>query len=217
MIRGFCGEVGSGKTLSAIHELSPWLEKGYRIVSNIPFQSSFPVFSPRGTIQRKNPFKLITQSVTVISDLDAFLYEFTNATKTLFFIDEAGAWMDAYAWESINREVYHRFYQHRKYEIHLLYTAQDFMTVAKRLRVMTNDVVECECVLRTPRDKNIPYSKGTPILLRQITYSPRFFNFQTYSLELEKKYILRRSFLFPWHLKKIFSMYDTKQDVSKGL
>lgn len=217
MIKAYCGDVGSGKTLSVIAELLPWLKMGYRVVSNIPISSVHPVLAVKEMWARKNIFKLVRSEAVCIPDIGPFLNEFTSAERTLFFIDEAGAWMDNYSWDRIPPAVYNRFFQHRKYEVHLLYTAQDFLTVAKKLRIMTNEVVECECVIRGPRDKRVPYSTGTPYLLRQIGYNPRFFNFSTYTIELEKKYIKYRKFLLPGKLKEVFATYDTKKDVSAGL
>lgn len=217
MIRAYCGDVGSGKTLSAISELLPWIRRDYRVVSNIPITYVYPVLDLAGAWKRKNPYKLEQKQAVLREDIHEFLDEFTTAEKTLFLIDEAGAWMDNYSWDRIPPKVYNRFFQHRKYEVHLLYTAQDFLTVAKKLRIMTNEVIECECVIRGARDRSVPYSKGTPKLLRQITYNPRFFNFSTYTLELEKKYIRGRQFLFPWRLEEVFKSYDTKKDVSVGL
>jgi len=131
MILCFDGHVGTGKSLSAANELLPWIKRDFRVVSNIPITGFTIKFQLRRILKFQNPYYLKKHEAVVKDNLRDFLDDFTTGTDTIYFADEAGDWFDNYAWESIPIEVYRRFRQHRKYGVHLIYTAQSFMEVAK--------------------------------------------------------------------------------------
>lgn len=216
MIKAFCGDVGSGKTLSMVHEVLPWVKRGFHVVANIPISAQVWKQNSLLSILRTNKLgQIIQQKAEVVENWSQFFGLFISSTDTIFLMDEAGAWLSNYSWDKVPEEVYNRFFQHRKYNVHLLYTSQDFGFVAKKLRSMTNVVAECEAPLRWGRDKNIPYSQGTPIIVRNVLYKPLYYTQNSYSLESEKKFIKGRRFIFSGGLREAFIAYDTKKDVSK--
>lgn len=218
MIKAFCGDVGSGKTLSMIYEVLPWVKRDFRIVANLPISSR--VWKQNGVreiLRTKRLGEMVLRKAEVIEKWETFFNQFITSTNTIFLMDEAGAWFSNYSWKLVPDEVYNRFFQHRKYNVHLLYTTQDFGFVAKKLREMTNIVAECEAPLRFPADKSVPYSQGTPIIVRNVLYKPLYYTQNSYSIESEKKFIKGRKFIFSGGLREAFEAYDTKKDVSKGI
>lgn len=218
MIKAFCGRVGSGKTLSMVYEVLPWVKRGFKIVANTPIQAQVARLLPPGEAWAKK--RLIERRINspkIVTQLEEFFKLFLSETDTIFCMDEAAAWMSNYRWDKVPDEMYNRFFQNRKYNIHLLYTTQYFTFVAKKLRQMTDISVECSAPIRGFADKRIPYSKGTPIVVRNVFYNILYYEQKVYSMEVEKKFIEGRRFIFGSGLKEVFKSYDTKKDVSKGL
>jgi len=211
MIKAFCGRFGSGKTLSMVAEASYWLPRGVRVVSNTPLKYRW---------FQLNSFKdfLITKKLgfwrelkcEVVSSLEDYFTAFKTYTNTIFVMDEAGAWLNSYKWEKIEDEVYMRFIQVRKINIHLLYTAQFFNFVAKRVRQITDVVVECNVPVRSKPNRLIPYDQGTPIVVRNLYYNPLFYEQKVFTVEMEQKFIEFRKFIWGFELGHAFNAFDTK-------
>lgn len=217
MIKAFCGRFGSGKTLSLVNEALPWIKNGFKIVSNTPIDASRVVFDRTRLDGRHIPFVWKHYPIDLVSDLDSFFYKFINGADTIFLLDEAALWLNSYKWDKIPDEVYNKFLQPRKYNVHFLYTTQFFQFVAKKLRMITDLSVECSVPLRGLPNKKIPYDQGAPIIVRQITYNPLYYDQRIWSLDVEKKYIVGRSFIFGNKLKEVFGSYDTKDKVKGAL
>jgi len=146
-------------------------------------------------------------TAVVIDNLDDYYRYFATATNTVFCMDEAGIWLSNYSWDKVPDSVYSRFLQSRKTRIHFMYTVQFFEFVAKKLRTITDTVVDCSVPIRGRR-KSFE-SEGKPLLVRNIYYDPRFYARPVYSLELEKKFIMHKSFIWGHHLKEVMNSFDT--------
>jgi len=218
MIKAFCGRFGSGKTLSMVHEALPWIKRNFRIVSNTPVRASrYYLFNPIEMIRRKNVGEWRYTEPILVDKIEDYFDHFAKDTDTIFLMDEAALWLNSYKWDKVPDEVYNRFLQPRKYNVHFLYTTQFFNFVAKKLRQVTDVSVECSVPLRGLANKKIPYDQGRPVLVRQIAYNPLYYDQKIWSLDVEKKYIDSRRFIFGGRLKELFGSYDTKKAVGGAL
>jgi len=217
MIKAFCGRVGSGKTLSMVYEVLPWVKRGFKVVSNTPISATVYKFNNIFDIWKKKRFiDSYINAPTMVSSLEEYFYHFQHDTNTIFVLDEASVWLSNYRWDQVPDATYNRFFQNRKYNIHLLYTTQYFTFVAKKLRQMTEVSAECSAPIRHRPDPNIPYHKGDPILVRNVMYNPLYYEQKVFSMEMEKKFIEGRRFIFGDGLKEIYGAYDTMKDVSEA-
>lgn len=215
MIKAFCGEFGSGKTLSMVSEASNWLGKGVRVVSNTPLVYNYFKFNKLSDILQKKSFGRWDKIESVFYDkLPQFFEDFKTSSNTIYCMDEAQLWLNNYAWNKIDDSIYNRFFQVRKVKIHLLYTSTYWGAVVAKLRMITNDVVECAVPLRLPPDKTIPYDQGKPIIVRNIYYDKRFYDYSTYSPELEQKFIKKRLFLYGASLNHAYRAFDSSRLIS---
>jgi len=214
-IIGICGDRGEGKTAYLAHLVLHWLKRNFHIVSNTPIEAwKYQLYSPADIIKYKTIGHKVINKAEIITDPHELFKAFVTYRDTIFVLDEAGVVLSNYAWDKIPDDVYHRFATVRKYNVHLLYTTQFFKGVAKKLRQQSDYAVICSGHLRRKADPNIPFDKGNPRMIRIIHYDKQFFEFTTYSLELEKRYIKRREFLFGLSLKETFESYDTLKDVT---
>lgn len=219
MIKAFCGRFGTGKTLSMVGEAYKWLPKGIKVVSNTAFRYRYFQFKPFKEILKGDIKKLDTwgtweyKDAEMVYTLDEYFFKFKTYTNTIFCMDEAGIWLDSYKWNKVPDDVYNRFFQIRKVNIHLLYTTQFFNFVVKKLRQMTDVVVECEAPVRHRPDPMIPYDRGKPYIIRNISYNPKFYEQQVWSETLEKKFIEGRHFIWGWELGHVFSAFDTNKEI----
>ncbi|MEM3859306.1 MAG: AAA family ATPase [Candidatus Micrarchaeaceae archaeon] len=122
MILGFIGNMGSGKTLSAVYLLS-YFRKEYKIYTNM-----------------KN-FKF---NNGLITDPIFFLNETSNEKK-IIFLDEIDLYSEAR--RSTSREnvlLSYLIFQSRKINSHFIWTAQVFGSVDIRIRDLTDVLIGCE-------------------------------------------------------------------------
>lgn len=209
MIRAFIGRFGSGKTLSMVADAQRYVREGYTIITNNPFTASvYKRHSIREIIKTRSIGHFERPQPILVTTLDQLFSHLYKAERTLFVLDEAGAWISSYKWDKLPDEVYQRILQVRKVKIHVLYTTQRFKFVAKRIREITDNVVQCNVIFRG-KNSNTVELDGKPFMIRQIQYDPEYFDQKIYSLDVEKKYIMKRSFLFGKKLQDAMNSFDT--------
>jgi hypothetical protein len=224
MIKAFCGQVGEGKTLSMVNEVLPFLKHGYRLVTNTPFSRRGIKFNSFSEIIKLKPPFCVTHTEPILLDsIESFFADFKTGKNTIYCLDEAEIWLENYSWEKVDKRIYTRFYQNRKLHIHLLYTTQYFKFVVPKLRSMTNEVVECSVPFRRPFFKPKvwdAYIKAPPLCVMQIKYKPTFYEQSSYSIEIEKKYIMGRNLLWGDNLTNAMRSFNTEffvKDTDAGL
>lgn len=200
-----------------VEEAYHWLPRGIKIISNTPFSYRyFKFYSLKNIVRTKSLGELAHIDARVVTRLDEYFELFKTETDTIFVLDEAGTWLDSYQWESVDTDIYARFQQTRKVNIHLLYTCQFFNFVVKKLRQITDVVVKCEAPLRHRPNQNIPYDKGKPIMIRKIDYNPEMFELKGIpTIEQEQKYIEKRSFIIGYELEHAFKSFDTNKIITR--
>jgi len=184
MIRAYIGLLGAGKTLAMVNDAADiMIKKKKRVISNVP-------------IKFRNWRK----------DYEAEFYQgqefqdqILKAKNTLVLIDEASLVFPSYFWNKIPGEFLMKFAQSRKYAVDIFYTSQGFNHSVKRLRDITNEVVRCE------KRKVLGLE-----VFSIITYNPEYFEQKIIpSVEIEKRYIIKRRIISPSHAKWLFKIYDT--------
>jgi len=185
MIRAYVGLMGQGKTLAMTRDLVNLMKQGIPVISN--YKISFP--HPDRRISRR------LESITVPSDMLMSLL--SHARGVCVAMDEAPVILGSYDWNKIPKDIILRFSQGRKLKLKFFYTSQGFSHSLKRLRDLTYEVVLC---------KKLPLFNG---FFSYTTYDPQFFNYSSYSSDMERKYVINRSILWPWDGVRYFSMYDT--------
>jgi len=189
MIKAYVGLLGQGKTISMINDAIPLLERGYKIISNVPFSWKYK--------------KEVLQPDYMANARD-FKQKLFMAVNTVILVDEASIVWSSYDWEKMPVELIMKFAQSRKYGLHFFYTSQGFGHTIKRLRDLTNVVVKCERV-----------DVFGVRMIRNLAYNPEFFDFNmTPPIEMEKKYILRRKIISPFRLQKLYKSYNTYHRVA---
>lgn len=185
MIQAYVGLPGTGKTLAMVLDVEELLKKKIRVFSN------FPV-----TISHKRE-KIQSIYLNPIDFIKALKSE-DNAT---FLVDEANIIFSSYAAiKEIDRGMLNRFAQGRKRHLDFFYTSQRFHHSMKRMRDLTNVVIQCR--------------KLTLLGLKffqHIYYNPVIFDREAlFDTPLEQKYILKKRWLMPWQLPHLYKMYDTE-------
>lgn len=180
MIYAYVGLPGTGKTLSMIHAIAPRVKAGVRVYTNTPFEI-------RGS--KNQPIYLPNKELLLM---------FQKERNATFLIDEGHIVFRAYSWGKIDYSFLDKFGQGRKLNLDLFLTAQRFTHILARLRELTNYVIVCKRVIQKP-----------PVF-RNIWYDPEIYDKkQAFDTPMEKKYILKRAFVLPWEVKKVYKMYDT--------
>lgn len=188
MIRAYIGLLGEGKTLSMVNDAVHRMEKKKKVVSNFPIK------------WKKWGKKYESVYLAGKEFENAFLKE----TDCLFCIDEASIVLPNYYWNRLPGEFLIKFAQSRKYGLDIFYTSQGYSHAVKRLRDLTNEVVKCE------KKKLMGMT-----IFTNIVYNPDFFEQRIItSLEIEKKYIIRRKVIDPFLTKHLFKAFDTMYKVN---
>lgn len=183
MIKGYIGLLGEGKTLSMVFDAVEALKQGKRVISNTPIHS---------TIKGKELFAVCLPQHGIEEALK-------TETNALFCIDEASIVFPSWFWAKLSGDFLIRFAQARKFGLDIFYTSQGYNHTIKRLRDLTNIVTKC--------------SKHTffgQTFFRNLDYDPEYFAYKIINgTSMEKKFILRRRFIYPWQAKQIYKAFDT--------
>lgn len=130
MIAGFCGSIGSGKTLSMVRQAYKMFLEGKTIYSNIHL--NFP----------HTRYK--------VEDLQAWATDNKGITNLVLLIDEAHIYLDSRTSISKrNKIITYLLLQTRKISCDVYFTTQFFDQVDKRLRNLTDHIIECFTKERT--------------------------------------------------------------------
>jgi len=165
MIWALEGAFGSGKTLSMVKFAREFVETGnYNVVTNTPFSAR------KKTTKKLFNNKYEPAEIKYIETKEEYYKEFINATHTLFLLDEGGVWLNNYNWKVIPEEVYERFTQVRKADIHFIYTVRHYGFVANKLRMMTDAVIHCSALPRPNRMSLKMPSKPFLIIQRSLAF-----------------------------------------------
>jgi len=183
MIRAYIGLLGEGKNFSMVADAIDQIKKGRRVISNFPINFRYWKKSYSSIYKAGKDFE------------DSFLSE----ENALFLIDEAPIVLPNYYWNKLPGEFLLKFAQSRKYGLDIFYTSQGFTHTVKRLRDITNEVVRCE------RRKVLGMQ-----MFSNIVYNPDYFEGRIMpSIEIEKRFIIRRKIVNIFDTAWIFKAYDT--------
>lgn len=202
MIRCYQGLLGKGKTISMVNDAIPLLLKGRRIVTNTPF--FVPNWKRPLSIKRRLqgwkhfPVDVYPEYVSTGELLRILRQE----RDFLALIDEASLVFSNYGKELLKGDYVMRFAQSRKFGIDIFYTSQSFKHTHKRLRDLTNEVVQCG------------YWKTFNILMNT-TYKPEAFDIRTPSKFL-KDFKISQKIIFPSRVKYLFTTYDSMYAIDES-
>lgn len=120
----FIGEMGGGKTLSAVRQCYAYYRKGFTIYSNIKLAFPYKEFSLKAFLKMKE---------------DKF-----SMRNSVIFIDEIHIWADSRnSQKKRNKVMGYLINQTRKRSVRVLGTTQSFDLVEKRIRNRTNLLTYC--------------------------------------------------------------------------
>ena len=171
MIIGIIGEMGSGKTLSAVYLASILKNKGYFIISNM-----------------KN--FLLNDNLLTNPDM---LKELDAKKKYLIIIDEIYVYADSRRSASKkNLLLSYLIFQSRKRNLDIIYTAQKFTSVDIRIRKLTDlfilphyyGIIDNYILLQWDMAKNVEQDKYiTPDKKIKLKLNPKIFKlYDTYEI-----------------------------------
>lgn len=203
MIRAYVGLFGQGKTLSMVNDAIPHVLAGRQVFTNTPFQARF---WERPSLVDFIKGKRARQMMRLPIFLESHQFELAlkNERNALFLVDEASIWFSSYQWNNLSPDYIIRFAQARKFGLDIYYTSQLFKHTVKRLRDLTNEVVECS-------HRSYPLIGS---MLSNITFSPEKFDYSFFNKEMENRFIIRRKFVKGKALKELYACYDTMYSIN---
>lgn len=142
MIKGYVGDIGSGKTLFLVRDSQWFFKNGYDVYSNMPMWGWYG--------KGKNKTKVLSHYLYPDEFMDKIRSAFSQKKPTLFVIDEATLVLSAYDWKKTDKDLLMFISQSRKFNIHIFYTSQRFKDVIVPLRENATVVVECKKWLFKP-------------------------------------------------------------------
>jgi len=184
MIQAYTGLPGTGKTFAMVYDAIPLIRSGAKVISN------FPVKWMEGKKEYKTLF------LNPVDFLTAIEYE-NNAT---FLVDECNVIFSSYDdAKKIDRGLLNKFAQGRKLNLDFYYTSQRFNHSLKRLRDLTNIVIQAR--------KRVFF---TFTFFQNTYYNPIVFDRQNVlDTPLEEKYIIKRRLILPFQVSGVYKKYDT--------
>lgn len=198
MIHAYVGLPGTGKTFAMVFDSIEYIKQGHKVFSNFPIRwGQTNKEETKKDPKAKPTYKYKSIFLNPIDFLNAIKYE----SNGLFLVDECNVVFSSYDdAKQIDRGLLNRFAQGRKANLDFFYTSQRFTHSMKRIRDLTNVVIECRKM-----------SIFTFTLFRNIYYNPVIFDREAlFDTPLEAKYIMKKRFIFPWQLKSIYTKYPTE-------
>lgn len=169
MILGFCGTVGSGKTLSMTEQAYRYHQQGLKIYANYGLSFEHEVLT-------KKRFNELIEDQEELQDC-------------VILLDEIQIWLDSRASMGKKRRIITYFLlQTRKRNVRLLYTTQFFHQIDKRLRDVSDIVVYCTNMT----DKSSLVNDDKQIYLMRESYRPA----EMGALDLIKREVIHANPLF---------------------
>lgn len=191
MIQAYVGLPGTGKTYALVMDAIPLIKEG--IQKNYTVYSNFPI-----KWREKHKGKTFEYHSICLNPVD-FMDALEYISPAVFLVDEANIIFSSYDWKNIERGMLNRFAQGRKLGLDFYYTSQRYGHSLKRLRDLTNYVIQC-------KKMNI----FGLTFFRHIYYNPLIFDRENlFDTPLENKYILKKRFIWPHQLRYIYTKYDT--------
>lgn len=163
----FCGEQGSGKTLSAVNYVYNLLKKypNVKLVTNIELKE-YPIITFSDYI-KKNKKQYLNLKLELKEKTDEIFYnlylknnrvfEFKNNDDfarynngkegVIFLVDEIQLYLNSLQSKNINLDVITQISQQRKQRKHIVATSQIFGRMAKPLREQFSTVILCKNIL----------------------------------------------------------------------
>lgn len=204
MIRGYLGEFGSGKTLSAVWDLMQYMYRGRKVVSNTPIELHYDPF-----LKKKKYIKAI-----FIQEGDKFQYYLEHYENCIFFIDEASVYLPSTYWNKLPPGLIVKFAQQRKYRTDFFYTTQIYGHSVKRLRDLTHIIYLCRRRTLFPRihlpwKKNGRWATAGPLqIFINKKFNPAYMHGEQSQKKYERYYYGTRT-LYPSQVKRVFRAYNT--------
>ena len=123
MVKGFVGRHGEGKTYCMVHQVVAMRRRdpGLAVFSNLALE--LPGEGP-------------------VHQLRRWPEDFIEARHGVVVVDEINTYMPSRLWDRVPPQMLHMFQMLRKYEVSLLWTAQNIARVDKVVRELTHEVVE---------------------------------------------------------------------------
>lgn len=206
MIKLYIGNLGAGKTLHMVKDLMEEMKKGRTVISNTPI-----IFKYKGKI---------FQSIT-ISNADNFLKAVVNAWNCIIAIDELAVFFPAHMWSEMPAEVTYKLAQSRHMGVDLYGTTQGLSHTIKRLRDLTNLVVECsprlfwlpmpvfpEIILSNGK-KSRDFDYIRPIVYEGHCYAPDLYNHSIVDPKTKKMFEIYHDKIYPSTARRVFEAYNT--------
>jgi len=206
MIRLYIGNLGTGKTLHMVRDLIEDMKQGATVISNTPI---------RYTSGRR-----VLESIT-ISKSEDFMRALINVSNAIIAIDELAVFFPSDYWSQMPPELTYKFAQSRKMACDFYGTTQGIMHTIKRLRDLTNEVVECSLhrfFLPLPCRPRVLLPDGRsyksfdilrPICFRGITYNPELYKHKIVDPEKMKVFEYGRDLIYPSEARRLFKAYNT--------
>jgi hypothetical protein len=206
MIRIYTGNLGTGKTLHMVRDLIEDMKHGATVVSNTPIRTIY-----KGKV---------LESIT-ISKSEEFMKALINSWNVIIAIDELAVFFPSDFWSQMPPELTYKFAQSRKMACDFYGTTQGIMHTIKRLRDLTNEVVECSLYrffLPLPCRPKIYLPDGTfyksfdllrPICYRGITYNPELYKHSIVDPEKLKQFEYSRDLIYPAEARRLYKAYNT--------
>lgn len=138
MIKGYVGEIGSGKTLFLVRDSLWFFAHGYKVFSNMPMWGWYK--GKKVCSEFLYPDAFMEKIRTVI----------VQKQPTLFVIDEATLVLSSYDWKKTDKDLLMFISQSRKFNIHIFYTSQRYKDVIVPLRENVTAIVDCKKWLFKP-------------------------------------------------------------------
>jgi hypothetical protein len=207
MTIAYIGKKGAGKTLQMVKDVMEEMKQGKRVISNTPIR-----FKYRG---------VWLQSIT-IENPDLFLKAIVNERRAIIAIDEAPTFLPNSLWHKIDVSLIRALSQARHIALDLYYTSQGWGHTVKRLRDLTDWVIECrKASFFIPRFKIIEKfdfidkRKFKTIVSRPwkvftgTTYSPELFNHSFTDPRAKRFFRIAIRKIYPSEAKRLFPCYST--------
>ena len=188
MLCAYVGLPGTGKTCAMTYDAIPIIRAGVKVYSNYPIH------------WKEKKWSKVTEYKTIFLSPPDFIEAIQYEDNATFLVDEMNVVFSSYDdAKKLDRGLLNRFAQGRKRNLDFFYTSQRFHHSLKRIRDLTNVIIEC---------KKIKFLGLT--FFRHIYYNPTIFDREAlFDTPLEQKYILQKRFVLPWVASSIFRKYDT--------
>jgi len=175
MITGFIGLPGAGKTFGMVYNACKALKDNRRVITNVAITDT--IFGS----------KKVAEFTPNIGDA------IKNADNCLILVDEASIVFPNYFWNKLSSDILIRFAQVRKFGLDFFYTSQGWNHTVKRLRDLTNYIVQC---------------KHTRLCFDYIYLDPEYF-YRNIPLAFKKEFVIKTQKVWWYQKPKVYKAFNT--------